>query len=125
MFSENLDLMIIQITIPILNYDKDGIFYQEIYFETETSPAKGQVLQYLTELHQRDSRYSEYLGDWEDCIKSVNATKDWPWLGFKMQQTNSFVNRENYDYSFVNREDLKEFAEYLPITFKVLTIKRL
>lgn len=105
--------MLIKITIPISNYYNDGVFYQDIYFDSDHSPSKDEVLSYLQEMSERDSKWSEYLGTWEDAINSVNNTEDWPIIGGKKIGSNTFVNRE----------DLQKFQTNLPLSMLVIQPK--
>ena len=107
--------MLIKISIPIHNYYSDGVFYQDIYFETDHSPTKEEVLTYLQSQHNQDSQYEGYLGDWQDCIISVNASEDWPFVGGRKVGSNTFVNRE----------DLKVFEDHLPLSMGVINPHRL
>ena len=107
--------MLVKISIPIRNYYGDGVFYQDIYFETDHSPTKEEVLEYLQSQHDQDSQYEEYLGDWQDCINSVNASEDWPVVGGQKIGSNTFVHRD----------DLKVFEEHLPLSMDVIKPYRL
>lgn len=115
--------MLVQISIPVLDYCGDGIAYQNIYFDCEKSPTKDQVLSYLKELHDRDKVYPEYLGDWQDCIQSVEAITEWKEVG------NTRLGREGIfllqTSSNINREELQKIGNNPHITWKVIQVKNL
>lgn len=107
--------MLIKVTIPIHNYYRNGVHYQDIYFDSNHSPTKDEVLNYLRQLSERDSQFSEYMGDWEDAIESVNTVEDWPTIGGRVISRNTFVNRE----------DLRKFEMNLPLSISVIEVKKL
>ncbi len=72
--------MIFEIKIPIKNYEGDGIFYQSLFIECSYSPTQKEVIRALEFYHERDSRYNEYIGDWETCIEVVKNCKEFPFL---------------------------------------------
>lgn len=107
--------MLIKVTIPIHNYCCDGVDYQDIYFNSDHSPTKDEVLNYLRQLSVRDSQYPEYTGDWEDAIQSVDRAEDWPRIGAGVISRNTFVNRD----------DLRKFQANLPLSINVIEVKNL
>lgn len=107
--------MLIKVTIPIHNYYRNGVHYQDIYFDSNHSPTKDEVLNYLRQLSERDSQFSEYMGDWEDAMESVNNTNEWPAIGGTVLSRNTFVSRK----------DLEKFDPYLPLTIQTFEMKTL
>lgn len=107
--------MLIKVTIPIHNYYRNGVHYQDIYFDSNHSPTKDEVLSFLQDLSERDSQYPEYMGDWEDAIQSVDRAEDWPRIGAGVISRNTFVNRD----------DLRKFQANLPLSINVIEVKNL
>lgn len=78
--------------IPIPDYYGDGVHSQELYFKGEVCPTWDQVMQAVKLLHERDSRYEEYLGCWVNVEKVLLDCKDdFPRLGGCLCQKNIFV----------------------------------
>ena len=107
--------MLVKVSVPTRNYDGDGIHFQEIYFETDHSPSKEEVLEYLKELDERDSQYVEYNYEWRECIEAIINTRDWPCVG----------GIKKSESTFVNRKDLLKFQNFVPLWMEIITPKKL
>ena len=85
-------MAIYRLDIPLENYDGDDTYEQRVYFGVHHTPSKEQVLEQLKFLHERDSKYPEYIGTWERAIKLIESIKDFPRLEAGVVSTNTFVD---------------------------------
>ena len=60
-------------TTPYMPEDKP--YYQKLYFKN--LPSKEEVLEVLSFLHERDSKYPTYLGGWGEGLKLLENAKYW------------------------------------------------
>jgi len=73
-------MSIFQVTIPVINYEGDGIFEQELFFEGEKCPSKEQVIEEVEKRHDRVPDLLEH-GGWNDCLKTLACVTEWPYIG--------------------------------------------
>jgi hypothetical protein len=114
--------MLVQISIPIpdLYYGKE-IYHQNIYFDCGVSPTKEQVISYLVELDNRDKAYPEYLGNWQECICSVELVTEWKEVGYRQGIQGKLMQTS----SFVHRKDLRQINPSVSMTWFVIEVKTL
>ena len=89
--------------IPITNYDETGVFHQSVYIHAETSPTKHQLLVVLETLHERDSKYVEYIGDFKECLDVINIIPEasFPRLHNSLVQTSAIVKHRRYGAQYL------------------------
>lgn len=75
------------------NYDSYYPVY--LHFESETCPTKEQVLQAIDNLHERDSQYPEYTGDWLDARQAIEKITDYPYLNDRVVQSSRLVCKDS------------------------------
>ena len=80
-----------QLTIPVENYNCDGIFEQDMFIWADHSPSKQDWIDYAKELHGIDSEYLEYTGTWKEVIEILSNCEDFPNLYGYCVATNTFV----------------------------------
>ena len=77
--------------IPIIGYELDSIYNQQVFIEAEQCPTKDELLHLLESLHSQDSQYAGYFDCWKQCIESVNKVEEFPQLADHIVETNSFT----------------------------------
>jgi hypothetical protein len=75
--------MLVKISIPIPNYENNGIFYKELYFQCDKSPSLADVISYCEkmDLEERHMSYAfpnngPYCFEFSDCLDILRSMHD-------------------------------------------------
>ncbi len=83
---------VFKISIPVPSYYGDEVYEQEIYFSAQKPfPTKEELIAKLVEMDEKDSKFPEYTGTWNECVKSVEKAEGYPALSGNHVQTNTFT----------------------------------
>ena len=73
----------------------DSYYPVQLHFESETCPTKEQVLQAIDNLHERDSQYPGYTGDWLDARQALEKITDYPYLHYRIVRSSRVVCKDS------------------------------
>lgn len=89
------DQQVFQLTICIPGYYRGTAHEHTILFSS--CPTLEQAINLLEDLHVNHSSEEGYLGDYLECIKTLNYLNAWPTLTpFLVHRTEQITNRENW-----------------------------
>jgi hypothetical protein len=93
-------MFVTRITVPITNYEGNGIFEKHLYFECDKlSPTKEQVIAALEGIDKENQQYPEYYGEENEALEIVKTVKEDEWKcvnPFSLVGTNTFVNHPKF-----------------------------
>ena len=101
------------IEIPIPDYYGENVYHQKLFFEN--SPSFQQVKEVLHKLHERDKKYPEYIGDWDNCLRTLEAFTEEKW---RVINTSVACTSEHFECEYLANNLSKYDQDQVYISWK-------
>lgn len=90
--------MLFQVTIPIDNYETNGVFFKELYFESNHSPTLDEVRKYCNDKMIEEQKLAEdhpewgpFCAEYGQCTVILGCVTEFPSVNGNCISSNEFV----------------------------------